>query len=128
MLLDISVLSQQIINTFPALPDNVLATGYYGLQLTFQIDQPDGYQICRWKYEGKPTVEIFTPGLQCRNRSDTGTNFSLTCVNENNVIVTSLIVNFPVQSQVIVYAECGKIDGQPYEKIANISLIVAGNK
>ena len=120
--------TSQTINTIPVLPDNVLATSHYGLQLTTEVDQPDRYQACRWRYEGQPSVEIFTPGLQCRNRNDTGTSFSLTCVNENNQIVTSLIIEFHVQSQVLVLAECVVIDGQPYEEISSISLNVSGNE
>ena len=120
--------TSQTISIFPTLPDNVLATSYYGLQLTTQIDQPDRYQICRWRYEGQPSVQIFTPGLQCGNRSVTGTNFFLTCVEENNQIVTSLIVEFPVRSQVLAHAECVVLDGQPYEEISSINLNVSGNE
>ena len=120
--------TSQTMRIFPTLPDNVLATGYYGLQLTTHIDQPNRYQICRWRYEGQPSVQIFTPGLLCGNRSVTGTSFSMTCTKKNNQIVTSLIVEFPVQSKVLVRAECVVLDGQPYEEISFIILNVSGNE
>ena len=102
----------------------MLATDYSGLQMTTQIQQTDRYQICRWVYGTMTSVEMFTPTFPCINRTEG--NFDLICVKTNNHITTSLIVQFPISSSVLVRAECQKSDLSVTE-LSSITINVKGD-
>ena len=120
--------SSSAIGTFPFLPENELATGYPGLQLTAQIQQSNNFETCRWRFNKETSVNIYTVALQCRNHSEiVGTDFALTCVRRNNEITTSLIVQFPIPSpSAVARVECAVLAGDSYQQLSSISLNVAG--
>ena len=128
--LDASVVAQQsIIETLPFLPDSVLAIGYSGLQVTTQIKQSNEYETCRWIYEGVVPIEIKTIVAPCENRSQIAgvANISLLCEEENNQIIISLIIRFPIQNPVRIQVQCARITGDPYANKASTTINVQGN-
>ena len=91
--------SPRIVATFPLLSENVLAIGYFGLQLTTQIEQSNGCEICRWNYKGIIPCNIKTVAAPYRNCSEIYgiENVSLVCIDEDR-ITTSFIIRFPIRN------------------------------
>ena len=125
------MLSQQsVIKTLPILLENTLSTGYSVLQLTTQIEQSNRYEICQWNYEGIALIHMKTTAVSCENRTDAQTgvnNVSLICMEENNQIATSLVIQFRIQSPVRVQVQCAVLTGNPFEEISSINISVKGN-
>ena len=126
-ILDACVVAQQlVIETLPILPRNILATAYFGLQLTTQINQSNRYETCRWIYEGYVPVDIKTFFVPCENRTEPGSNIFLICVEENNLITTSLVVQFRIQNPVRVRVQCAVLTGNSFEELSSINISVKG--
>ena len=128
--LDAFVVAQQsIIETLPFLPDNVLATGYSNLQLTTQIKQSNEYETCRWIYEGVVPIDMKTIVAPCENRSQIASvaNISLLCEEENNQIITSLVIRFPIQNPMRIQVQCARITGDSYANMSSTTINVQGN-
>ena len=124
---DIAVLAQQspsVLETLPVLPENMLATGYSGLQFIAQIENSNMYETCRWTYGREAPFAVFSINIACQDRMER--NFTTTCVNNSNHITTGLTVQFPIIQGVVAYVECAVITGNPYAIISSINLDVEG--
>ena len=113
--------SSSSIITVPALPENVLATGYSGLQLKTEIQRATSYNRCRWIYN-ENVIDIFTPKFSCKNRTESF--FELTCVKTNSVVTTRLTIFTPVESDVNASVQCLLVVSG--ETISSIFLHVTG--
>ena len=112
--------------TFPLLPENVLTTGYSGLQLTTRIEMANKYDECRWIYNNEDPFTIFRFNIVCQNRTVTGRDFVTLCANNSNFVTTSLIVQSPISSQTNASMECTKTLGGNFDTISSITLHVRG--
>ena len=98
-----------VIETSPIRPENELATGYYGLQLTTKINDSDRYETCRWQYGAMAPVDICTVTFPCVNGTEG--NFNCADLRSNRQeIISSLIVQFSVPTLVVVRVECADSD------------------
>ena len=124
---DIAVLAQKsssVLETLPVLPENVLATGYSGVQFIAQIENSNMYETCRWRYGQEAPFAVFSFNIACQDRMER--NFQTTCVNNSNHITTGLTVQFPIIQGVVARVECAVITGDPYATISSINFNVAG--
>ena len=86
--------NQSIITTTPHLPGNILPSGYTGLKLTTQFVNPDLYLECCWSFQSE--IAIFFNIVFCGNVTQNG--LQTTCVRDNNMITTSLVVTYPLNT------------------------------
>ena len=86
--------NQTIITTTPYLPGNILASGYSGSKFTTQFVYEDSFILCFWTYESQDI--IFSNTLVCANVTQNG--LQATCMKDNNLITTSLIVTYPLNA------------------------------
>ena len=115
------------IATIPYLPNKVLATSFRDLQVVSVFDRKN-YEFCRWRVlmeDVDRLLEIRSSSIPCEDRSPSS-EFRLECVETEGIINTTLIILFPLESDVIISTECASSVIGPYDGQANISLNVTG--
>ena len=121
--------------TSPALPDNVLATGFNGLKFFSFIDNADRYPICSWVYNSSGNFYTqliflsFDNGVQCANSGLLIENIShidSNCSIRNNQVYSNVALLTPVKDDLSYYIQSLNISGFPVIK-ESIKIIVSGS-
>ena len=116
--------TQRNVTTTPHLPENILASGYSGLKLTTRyIDQ--NFVECSWRFQSQSVA--FVNFVSCFNVTQSG--LQTTCMRDNNVTTTSLVVSYPLNTttnSVEFLLQC-RTASDRIETIASINVSIQGN-
>ena len=85
--------NQTTITTTPYLPQNVLASGFSGLKLTTQFVNQN-FIDCSWLLQSENV--LFLNFVACFNVTQNG--LQATCMQDNNLITTSLVVFYSLNT------------------------------
>jgi len=105
------VLAPSKITTIPSLPDYVLATNFTGLELKSVIDGIDQYQECSWSFlgdgiRGYSGLFFSTFGQEPCGNYTRENAFNHSCINQNNQIITTIVILATIQSDVSYTIRC----------------------
>ena len=117
--------SQSTITTSPYLPGNILASGYSGLKLTTQFVDQNSYIECYWRFQSQ--YVIFSNTVVCAKVTLSG--LQATCVRDNNLTTTSLVVTYPLNTTnnpANFLLQC-RSRSSITETISSIVIVIRGN-
>ena len=119
--------NQTIITTTPHLPQNVLASGHFGLKLT-SLFVNQNYEECLWSFQSNSIP--FLNLVLCANHTRNGLHV-ICARNEDSdsMITTSLVVTYPLNTTdnpADFFIQCRSSSGG-FSTIAVISIVIQGN-
>ena len=126
---DVSVFAQRSYNmeTYPAIPENKLATNFSGLRLsTYVTGYTQSGSRCQWEFGDRSPIVLFDRGNYRFCRNVTGSYYISNCVERNSRISTTLIITDPIGETTSVRLQCRSRNYYSYSRIAWINITVAG--
>ena len=108
--------------TSPALLDNVLATGFNGLEFFSFIDNADRYLTCSWLYNSSGNFytqlifSSFVNGVQCANSgflNESISHIDSNCSIHNNQVYSNVALLTPVKDDLSYYIQFLNRSGFP---------------